>query len=941
MNIMRNFVLTGILLLVFMSSRLFAAEKNLIKNSSFEKEGEAIPNWKVAQKSGSEILLSDNAHSGRKSVKITNNRFLTNRKALNVGIYTKEFHAPPYRSKVKVSGWLKADNVKKGPKGYHKLRLVLYALDENKGMLAHKDIAKVDGSFDWTEFSGSMIIPKGTDLLKVGCMLTNATGTVWVDDIKVIVTNLPPSAKDMLSGDFNIATPVIMPKPWKIKRTDKIFIFNKIYFNSQNLDKRIKDATDEYFTASRQVAQSNYLELIFSKTFSTEIRKIAENNFVGISLKDIGDQGYFVLTETKPKNIKVYLVANTDRGLFYALQTLKQAVKKINGGFTLSIIQVVDKPLLALRGAVIGLWLRQHKEMEIIRRSGASKVNFAFVGGTTLNNKLGGNPKFGTNWRKPFTSNELRTLKGVIDECHKNFIDPAITFSPRGTPANCYSSDQDINIIVDKTFAIYQLGGRTFGINFDDMSNSGSEGLGNERDRVKFKNNVGDAHRYFARQIYERLKRKIGKNDFKFLFLPMAYGRFKSMSQKDKAYLKNISSLPREIEFISCVNGDDVLKGGYSEYIQRKPIIWDNFFSGWGRLGGAPVFASSFEGDTLLNSKSINGYIFPPLMKQHEDGALISWMTITDYMWAPERYNYQESFKRAVLKAVGGQKNIPELADYISKSGKLSELAMPLKDKKMRLKYIMNNIKFLKKSKVKLKKILSTNLYKSEMRTIDKNLKNLELIKRDLSKKPFPVPVNRLNSKLKIDGRLDEKAWMNCQPLGDFTNIKTLKPAKYQTVAKMLYDDKYLYIGIISSEGQNASGIVAKHSKRDSQVFKDDSIELFFDPEQNMENYYHIAVNTLGTVYDAIVKNNQQKKSWNGTYNVKTKVGRNSWTLEMAIPINELGIKSIKAGQRWNFNICREKHSMPKEFSSYALLLLKGFHNPTRFWTMEFINNNK
>jgi hypothetical protein len=96
--------------------------------------------------------------------------------------------------------------------------------------------------------------------------------------------------------------------------------------------------------------------------------------------------------------------------------------------------------------------------------------------------------------------------------------------------------------------------------------------------------------------------------------------------------------------------------------------------------------------------------------------------------------------------------------------------------------------------------------------------------------------------------------------------------------------------------------------------------------------YYHIAVNSLGVVYDAIVQNN----TWNGAYDIGTGVGNNSWTLEMLIPVKEFGFSEIKPGLRWNFNLCREKHSLPKEFSSYALLILKGFHYPARFWTMEF-----
>jgi beta-N-acetylglucosaminidase-like protein/cellulose/xylan binding protein with CBM9 domain/glycosyl hydrolase family 20 len=933
MNIMHKIILVGIFFIVFGTQECSAAGKNLIGNSGFEETGEKgkIPCWNIRKKVNSEVCLSENAHSGKKSLTIKNNAFLSNRKSLNVGVYTNEFRSPPYRSTVTVSGWLKAENIKKGKGSYHKLRLTLYALDENKGALTHKEIACIDGSFDWVEFSGSMIIPKGTDLLKVGCWLTNATGTAWVDDLKVVVTKLPPSAKEMLSGEFNVEVPVIMPNPWQTKRTNRFFAFNKICINSDGVDERIKNAAEQYFHVSNQTDKNNCLELFFSKTFSADSQKIAKDNFPEISLESLGDEGYFILAEEDAENPKIYLIANTDKGLFNALQTFRQTVEKSKDFSRVSLIQVVDKPQLSLRGVVLGQWLKSCNQLEAIERCAKLKINFVYIGGTTLNNKLGGNPNYGTNWRKPFSNNELKILKDTIEACHKNFIKPAITFSPRGNPPNCYSSDEDINIIIEKSFVLYNLGARIFGLNFDDMSNSGSEGFGSEQDRVKFKNNVGEAHRFFVREVYEGLKKKTGKNDFDFLFLPMAYGRFKNMNEKDKSYLSTVSSLPKNIGFISCIGGDDVINTTYNKHIKRKPIIWDNYFCGWGRIGGAPSFIPPFEGDTRLSDNNISGYMLLPQMKIYEDASLISWMTAADYMWAPEMYNYQDSFKRAVLKAVRNKKNIPKLANYIDTIEKISKLSLPLKDKKTRLKYVRDNIKFLKKSKADLKNILSVNLYNSEILTIDKTLQKLELVEKDLINRPFPLKVDILKEELKIDGKLDEDAWKNCKALGDFINIKTLKPAETQTLTKVMYDDKHLYIGIVCKE-QNVSGIAAKYTKKDSQVFADDSIELFFDTEQTMEKYYHIVVNTLGTVYDAVTQN----KNWNGSYSIGTSVGENSWTLEMSIPVEQFVIEKIKPGKRWNFNVCREKHSLPKEFSSYALLIFKGFHYPTRFWTMEF-----
>src|SRR5262249_28107223 len=48
---------------------------------------------------------------------------------------------------------------------------------------------------------------------------------------------------------------------------------------------------------------------------------------------------------------------------------------------------------------------------------------------------------------------------------------------------------------------------------------------------------------------------------------------------------------------------------------------------------------------------------------------------------------------------------------------------------------------------------------------------------------------------IQIDGKLDEAAWKNAQLIKDFAVYWQGRPAKTQTQARLLWDDRFLYFG--------------------------------------------------------------------------------------------------------------------------------------------------
>ncbi|HMD22248.1 MAG TPA: carbohydrate-binding family 9-like protein, partial [Alloacidobacterium sp.] len=93
---------------------------------------------------------------------------------------------------------------------------------------------------------------------------------------------------------------------------------------------------------------------------------------------------------------------------------------------------------------------------------------------------------------------------------------------------------------------------------------------------------------------------------------------------------------------------------------------------------------------------------------------------------------------------------------------------------------------------------------------------------------PLTYDVQRTATPIVIDGKLDDPAWANAQWTSDFVDIEgSAKPApRFRTRAKLLYDDKYLYIAA-ELEEPNVTGTLTKH---DSVIFRDNDFEVFIKP---------------------------------------------------------------------------------------------------------------
>ena len=125
--------------------------------------------------------------------------------------------------------------------------------------------------------------------------------------------------------------------------------------------------------------------------------------------------------------------------------------------------------------------------------------------------------------------------------------------------------------------------------------------------------------------------------------------------------------------------------------------------------------------------------------------------------------------------------------------------------------------------------------------------------------------------------------------------------------------------------------LAANAKTRDSQVWSDDCVELFIQPK-GWNDYVHVAVNSIGTVFDELTKD----PNWNAeTIVASCKTAQDCWTASVSIPFNVLG-GIPKDGDEWRLNVCRSRTTFP-EFSTWSPSV-GGFHNPSAFGVIRFSN---
>jgi len=152
---------------------------------------------------------------------------------------------------------------------------------------------------------------------------------------------------------------------------------------------------------------------------------------------------------------------------------------------------------------------------------------------------------------------------------------------------------------------------------------------------------------------------------------------------------------------------------------------------------------------------------------------------------------------------------------------------------------------------------------------------------------------------VKVDGKLDDAAWRRAVPvrLGTMTGRGRVSAAGE---VLLLHGNGQFYIGFRLAE-PNVSGMRRKVTQFDGPAYQDDSVEIFLSPRGG-SRWCQFIVSSAGGLLDS--KN--RSKAWNSGAKHGTYVGKDEWSVELAIPFSALNVSPAKPG-RWRGNFYRNR----------------------------------
>jgi len=180
-----------------------------------------------------------------------------------------------------------------------------------------------------------------------------------------------------------------------------------------------------------------------------------------------------------------------------------------------------------------------------------------------------------------------------------------------------------------------------------------------------------------------------------------------------------------------------------------------------------------------------------------------------------------------------------------------------------------------------------------------------------------------------IDGDLSDACWAAAEPLTDFTRQKDGEHALVDTEVRLCFDEAHLYVAFRCDEPA-VDELKANHMEHDSDIWRDDDVEVFLCPNDDHHTYYQLMINSRGALADGRFDGGirQGTREWESDAEIGSAVGDDFYAVEVAIPFEALGLPGAMEGARWAGNFCRTRYAGGEEITCWSY---PGFHQMEGF----------
>jgi hypothetical protein len=171
---------------------------------------------------------------------------------------------------------------------------------------------------------------------------------------------------------------------------------------------------------------------------------------------------------------------------------------------------------------------------------------------------------------------------------------------------------------------------------------------------------------------------------------------------------------------------------------------------------------------------------------------------------------------------------------------------------------------------------------------------------------PVAAAVRLAGGAIHLDGRIDEAAWQQAEPITSYTQRAPHEgdPATERTEVRVGYDDEAIYVAARLFDSDPA-GIRSQLARRDANT-EADHFDVAFDSYHDHNSSFGFGVNPSGVKVDRLIGQDgySYDEGWDPVWDVAT--GRDSlgWTVEMRIPLSQLRFSTAET-QVWGVNFFR------------------------------------
>lgn len=156
---------------------------------------------------------------------------------------------------------------------------------------------------------------------------------------------------------------------------------------------------------------------------------------------------------------------------------------------------------------------------------------------------------------------------------------------------------------------------------------------------------------------------------------------------------------------------------------------------------------------------------------------------------------------------------------------------------------------------------------------------------------PYTLPARKITEQLVIDGIPDEAAWHSAPAVDAFTQFEPHMgaPVSMPTVAKVLYNDDWIYIAFICRDPE-PDKIIVGMNKRDGLQMGVDSVTVSLDTFHDGRSAYYFRTNVIGVQHDGRISENGQVADtlWDGIWMSAGARNEDGWSAEFAIPFRHI-----------------------------------------------------